>query len=281
MRHPEIRIATFAALIIACATTSSAAAVASHARAHDRSHAVLPSYSVSIQLPNRTLDIARSVDDPSAIAAADQFYNGPKFDDLRGTTNVVRPVVRVVAQFRTRLESVKLEPDVRLTPKLKPGQHKILSRGQPALKELTERVTTWDNVVISRQVAHTRILHRGRAGVVLMGAPLTWDQFAASTKYRKLLGVYTMEATAYTPWTATAAPTGRTATGMRAAYGVVAVDPRVIRLGSHVFVPGYGLAIAADTGGAIVGNRIDLCMESVQDAIIFGRRAVKVYVLAE
>ncbi|MBV8280915.1 MAG: 3D domain-containing protein [Candidatus Eremiobacteraeota bacterium] len=133
---------------------------------------------------------------------------------------------------------------------------------------------------MQRQVLRARVLHRGIPAVVLQGAPLTWNQLAATTKYRKLLGVYDMEATAYTAWTATSNPTGRTATGMQAGYGVVAVDPRVIRLGSRVFVPGYGLAIAADTGGAIVGNRIDLRMESVRDAIVFGRRPVKVYVVA-
>jgi 3D (Asp-Asp-Asp) domain-containing protein len=61
----------------------------------------------------------------------------------------------------------------------------------------------------------------------------------------------------------------------------VAVDPRVIRLGSRLFIEGYGAAIAADTGGAIRGNRIDLCMDSLRSAINFGRQPVKVYVLQE
>jgi 3D (Asp-Asp-Asp) domain-containing protein len=59
----------------------------------------------------------------------------------------------------------------------------------------------------------------------------------------------------------------------------VAVDPNVIALGTRLFIPGYGLALAADTGGAIVGNRIDLCMEDYDDAWYFGRRMVKVYIL--
>ena len=164
---------------------------------------------------------------------------------------------------------------------LKPGQRKILRRGNPALEQVTDRVVLWDDVVMHRQTINRRVLRAGSQAVVLQGAPLTWDQLAASTKFRKLVGVYTMEATAYTAWTATSNPTGRTASGTPAGYGVVAVDPRVIRLGSHVFVPGYGLAVASDTGGAIVGNRIDLCMESVRDALIFGRRPVKVYVVAE
>jgi 3D (Asp-Asp-Asp) domain-containing protein len=189
--------------------------------------------------------------------------------------------VHIVAQYRTQRQLMALDPEVRLTPSLKPGQRKVLKPGKPALEDVTERVVTWDEVVVQRQILHTQILRHGVPGVVLEGAPQTWNQLAAMTKYRKLIGVYDMEATAYTAWTATSNPTGRTATGINAGYGIVAVDPRIIRLGSRVFIPGYGLAVAADTGGAIVGNRIDLCMESVRDAIVFGRRLVKVYVVSE
>ena len=89
--------------------------------------------------------------------------------------------------------------------------------------------------------------------------------------------IYEMEATAYLPTDGDGL--GITATGIRATHGVVAVDPRVIPLGSKVYVPGYGFAIAADTGGAIKGRKIDLCMESYGDAMQFGRRTVTVYLL--
>jgi 3D (Asp-Asp-Asp) domain-containing protein len=86
-----------------------------------------------------------------------------------------------------------------------------------------------------------------------------------------------MEATAYLP--TDGGGSGITACGIPAAYGVVAVDPDVIPLGTRLYIPGYGEAIAADTGGAIVGNKIDLCMESYGDCMTFGRRDVLVYVL--
>jgi resuscitation-promoting factor RpfB len=69
------------------------------------------------------------------------------------------------------------------------------------------------------------------------------------------------------------------ATGAHATRGVIAVDPRVIPLGTHVFVPGYGYAVAADTGGDIQGNRIDLCYDSYQEAIRWGRRGVTIIIL--
>jgi len=78
---------------------------------------------------------------------------------------------------------------------------------------------------------------------------------------------------------------GITASGAKAQLGTVAVDPRVIPLGTKLYVastdgsPDYGFATALDTGGAIKGNRIDLFMESNSDAYKFGIRQVKVYIL--
>ena len=86
-----------------------------------------------------------------------------------------------------------------------------------------------------------------------------------------------MEASAYLAGDGDGA--GITATGIPAVRGVVAVDPDVIPLGTRLFIPGYGEAVAADTGGAIVGNRIDLVMDSYGEAMDFGRRDVTVYVL--
>lgn len=86
-----------------------------------------------------------------------------------------------------------------------------------------------------------------------------------------------MEASAYLPTDGNGA--GITATGAVAQRGIVAVDPDVIPLGTRVYIPGYGTAVAADTGGAIRGNKIDLCMESYGEAINFGRRSVEVYIL--
>lgn len=98
---------------------------------------------------------------------------------------------------------------------------------------------------------------------------------------RHLLGgrrILTMRASAYGPsgngrWGM------RTASGMRPGYGVVAVDPRFIPLGTRLYIEGYGTAVAGDTGGAIKGDRIDLGMESDGEASQFGRRRVRVIIL--
>lgn len=72
---------------------------------------------------------------------------------------------------------------------------------------------------------------------------------------------------------------GTTASGKKAAKGVIAVDPKVIKLGTKVYVPGYGYATAADTGGMIKGNIIDVYMNTNADCIKWGVRyiTIKVY----
>ncbi|APH17096.1 3D domain protein [Clostridium sporogenes] len=95
-----------------------------------------------------------------------------------------------------------------------------------------------------------------------------------STAYSKVM---VMEATAYAGdgITASGNGTSRNPNG----YSTIAVDPRVIRIGTRVYVEGYGYAIAHDTGGAIKGNRIDLFMNSEAECNSWGRRTVKVYII--
>ena len=98
-----------------------------------------------------------------------------------------------------------------------------------------------------------------------------------SGTYRRM-ECFSMVATGYSPYEGSS--TGRCATGMRAGYGVVAVDPRLIPLGSKLYVEGYGYAVAGDTGGAIKGHRIDLGNTTHSEASSVGRRRVTVWLLS-
>jgi 3D (Asp-Asp-Asp) domain-containing protein len=69
---------------------------------------------------------------------------------------------------------------------------------------------------------------------------------------------------------------GSTATGAPTGWGVVAVDPSVIPLGTRLSIPGYGSGVAADTGGAIQGAAIDLWFPTVAQANAWGRRTVTI-----
>ncbi len=86
-----------------------------------------------------------------------------------------------------------------------------------------------------------------------------------------------MKATAYSPQEP--GLDDHTASGIPARYGVVAVDPTVIPLGTRLLVEGYGEAIAGDTGSAIKGLRIDLCFDTLAECEAYGVRMVRVTVL--
>lgn len=147
--------------------------------------------------------------------------------------------------------------------------------GKPGMVRRTFRVVTRGNKLVAKELLKEERTD-AEATVILMGRA----GYSASRGSYVRAKVRTMTATAYDPSPATIGrgATGRTCTGMKAAYGIVAVDPRVIPLGTLVFVEGYGFAIASDTGGAIRGNRIDLCYNSRGVANAFGVRTVKVHV---
>lgn len=92
------------------------------------------------------------------------------------------------------------------------------------------------------------------------------------------LSTYTMESTAYTGGTLTA--TGLKPVRDPNGLSTIAVDPNVIPLGSKVFIPGYGYAIASDTGNDIKGNIIDIYLNSNDECIAWGRKSVTVHIVA-
>lgn len=159
-------------------------------------------------------------------------------------------------------------------PTMEKGSEEIVSEGQDGKKQVKIRVRYEDGQQVSTQVLEEKVLAASQPQIVKAGVRDTVETSRGTMRFRS---VRTMEASAYTPYDGSAA--GLTATGVPARRGVVAVDPAVIPLGSRVYVTGYGLALAADTGGAIIGDRIDLCMESHGEAMHFGRRTVRVYIL--
>ncbi len=90
----------------------------------------------------------------------------------------------------------------------------------------------------------------------------------------------TVKATAYTASCKNCS--GITATGLNLKKNpnlkVISVDPKVIPLGSKVFVPGYGEAIAGDKGSSVKGNKIDVFIPSQKQAIQWGNKTVKIKV---
>lgn len=86
-----------------------------------------------------------------------------------------------------------------------------------------------------------------------------------------------VSATAYSAYDPGNGP--HTASGTPVRHGVIAVDPSFIPIGTRVYIPGYGEAIAEDTGGAIVGNIIDVAFDTHEEAIEFGRQELEIYII--
>lgn len=162
------------------------------------------------------------------------------------------------------------EPD----PTMEKGAKEVVQFGENGTRVVTVKEIYRDGVKQSEEKLDERLVESAKPQIVKVG---TRDVVETSRGAARFRDSRYMEATAYLPTDGNGA--GITATGIRAERGVVAVDPDVIPLGTKLYIPGYGVALAADTGGAIIGDKIDLCMEGYGEAISFGRRTVKVYIL--
>ena len=161
-------------------------------------------------------------------------------------------------------------------PSMEKGNSQVVEYGKNGTKVAKIKIKLADGQQVSEETISETIVTPAVPQIVKVG---TRDTINTSRGASRFQAVHYMEATAYLPSDGNGY--GITATGTQAGYGTVAVDPNVIPLGTRLYIPGYGTALAADTGGAIKGNIIDLCMEDYGEAMRFGRRTVKVYVLAE
>ena len=193
------------------------------------------------------------------------------------TIRIARVVQWVSAEKHRVAERTIHEIDFSLPP----GKTRIVKSGTPGVSEMMVDYTQTDGQ-LRKHILQTRVLRRPETRVIAegVGTYAAMADFATrglqKTAYIASAAV-DMVATAYTAQCGGC--TGYTASGYRAGHGIVAVDPSVIPLGTKLYIPGYGFAIAGDTGGAIIGHRIDLGFDSISDAMAFGRRAVKVYTL--
>jgi 3D (Asp-Asp-Asp) domain-containing protein len=185
----------------------------------------------------------------------------------------------VVTWERTQREPVEPVTLHRFTVGIAAGTSRILSPGMPGERDVKVQFSQRDGGPVQRVVLSSRIVRRAHPRVVADGigrtALTSFEALGVARTTYVARSALEMIATAYTA--ACNGCGGMTAIGRRAGYGIVAVDPRVIPLGTRLFIPGYGFAIAGDTGGAIRGHRIDLGFDSLRDAMLFGRRGVVVY----
>lgn len=184
-------------------------------------------------------------------------------------------VTRVTKRTQVEEVTIPAETVVLAAPERAAGYTQVLTEGQEG--RVRREVQVWEKggQVTTRTVVKEQVLAPATQRVILRGAgrPPT----RGGDWHRPLR----MTATAYDPGPRSCGryADGYTATGAKAEKGVAATDPRVIPMGTRLYIPGYGFAVAADRGSAIRGMRIDLCFNTYWEAKQFGRRQVDVYLL--
>ena len=154
------------------------------------------------------------------------------------------------------------------------GQKRVLQAGAPGKDKITYKYVLKDGYFQKIEIARQQeaapieaVIERGPK----LDTVMTGD---GAIPYKRKMVV---EASAYT--LAEGSGTGMTSIGIVPYEGIVAVDPDVIPYYTRMYIPGYGFAMAGDTGGAIIGNRVDLYMTDYGRAILWGRRDVEIYIL--
>lgn len=198
-------------------------------------------------------------------------------------TNTAQPEPTPTSATKTetkiviKKEKIKFSVQKKKNKKLAAGKKKVIQKGVNGLKEKKYENTYVDGVLTKSVLKSTTIVKKPKKKIIEIGTKPKKVSRGGGYRYVK---VYTMEATAYT-----ASPGSLTASGKPVGVGRIAVDPKVIPLGTRLYIEGlngyknYGYAVAADTGGAIKGYIVDLFFKTSSECTQFGRRKVKVYVL--
>lgn len=179
-------------------------------------------------------------------------------------------VIRVTESEVTEEQTIPCGVERTTDNTLERGLTKTLDSGKNGLARNTIKITYHNGKEVKREVIGSETLVEPKNRVIAMGTITEVSRGNQTINFRE---ARYMEASAYTY-------TGyRTASGKHPEVGMVAVDPSVIPLGSRLYIEGYGFARAADTGGSIKGNKLDVFMEERSQCLNWGRRTVKVYVL--
>ena len=190
-------------------------------------------------------------------------------------------VIRVDTKNVTETKAVKYKEVIKSKTNLPNNIRKVETEGRDGEKKITYQVTYENGKEVSRKVIKEAISKAPIDRVVLQGTyPLVpVSRGGRTVGYSKVIQ---MKATAY--WAVRGVGKTYTASGKKAVrdetgYSTIAVDPKLFPYGTKMFVEGYGFAVAADTGTAIKGHKIDVYFNTKKEALRWGLKSVNVYIL--
>ncbi|OPY58664.1 MAG: Cell wall-binding protein YocH precursor [Pelotomaculum sp. PtaU1.Bin035] len=179
-------------------------------------------------------------------------------------------VARVKVETQVNDVAIDYNTEKEYTTRLPSGASRVAREGKEGIEHQTWQVVLKDGKEVNRQLAGREVVEPAVDKLVVIGSGLVVSRGGENIRYSRALD---MLASAYSY-------TGNnTASGVAPHYGVAAVDTSLIPMGSRLYVDGYGYATALDRGSAIKGNRIDLFFGSNGEAMSWGLRRVKVYIL--
>lgn len=180
-------------------------------------------------------------------------------------------------------DEIEFETEIIEMPNWEEGAEEVVSEGEVGEKETIYHVVYTKGEETLREIISEEVIKEPVKRVVNVG---TGEALAAvGSEVFEYKDVLVMSATAYSAGYECTGKNpgdkhyGITASGEPVRHGIVAVDPRVIPLGTELYIEGYGYALAADTGGAIKGMKIDLYYDDMHTVRQFGRKSINVYVL--
>jgi len=203
----------------------------------------------------------------------------PKMDEKVQEDAIIN-VIRVEKVTDVVEEPIKFAVVTKQDSSLTQGTEKTVTSGQEGLLKKEYEVVLENGKEVSRELVKESTLKEKQDKVVAVGTKVIAQTVSRGTN-DNVSKEFTVSSTAYTA--NCNGCSGRTATGFNLKANpnakIIAVDPSVIPLGTKVYVEGYGYAVAADTGSAIKGNKIDVFFSSKSAAYRWGRKNVKIKIL--
>ena len=190
-------------------------------------------------------------------------------------------IVRIDIKNITETKAIKFKEVVKSKSNLPNNIRKVEAEGKDGEKKITYQVAYENGKEVSRKIIKEVISKTPIDKVIVQGTyPLMPVSRSGRTiSYSKVIQ---MKATAY--WAVRGVGKTYTASGKKAVrdeagYSTIAVDPKLFPYGTKMFVEGYGFAVAADTGTAIKGHKVDVYFNTKKEALNWGLKNVKVYIL--